>query len=115
MINKSHKIVALSAIFVAMSAIAASAGVVQGMEGDKIDPVPIQPITDFSPQTSTSTYNNMDALLGFRVTSGTGATLDGIIDLGSVTQFNHDCNPAGHCNGAGMSSPSIARNRHFFL
>jgi PEP-CTERM motif len=27
--------------------------------------------------------------MGFRVTSGTGATLDGIIDLGSVTQFNH--------------------------
>lgn len=35
------------------------------------------------------TYNNMDALLGFRVTSGTGATLDGIIDLGPVSQFNH--------------------------
>jgi len=35
------------------------------------------------------TYNNMDALFGFRVTSGTGATIDGIIDLGPVSQFNH--------------------------
>jgi len=40
-------------------------------------------------QAAQPTYSNMDALLGFRVTSGTGATLDGIIDLGSVTQFNH--------------------------
>jgi hypothetical protein len=42
-----------------------------------------------SVQATQPTYTNMDALLGFRVTSGTGATLDGIIDLGPVSQFNH--------------------------
>lgn len=36
-----------------------------------------------------TSYNNTDALFGFRVTSGTGSTLDGMIDLGSVSQFNH--------------------------
>lgn len=88
--QESHKIVALSVICMAMSAIAASAGLAPGMQGDNIAPVPIAPINDNSNQImSQPTYNNMDAMLGFRVTSGTGATLDGIIDLGSVTQFNH--------------------------
>ena len=87
--KKSHKIFGLSALCVAISAIAASAGIVPGMEGDTIDPVPIQPIVDFSPQTPTSNYNDMDALLGFRVLAGTGSGTEGIIDLGSVTQFNH--------------------------
>jgi hypothetical protein len=70
-------------------AVGASASILPGVNGQNTDPVPIQPITDFSPATATSTYNNLDALLGFRVTSGTGATLDGIIDLGAVTQFDH--------------------------
>ena len=38
----------------------------------------------------TPSYNNMDALFGFRITNGsTGSGFCGVIDLGSVTQFNH--------------------------
>lgn len=89
MTKKSHKIVTLSVIYMATSAIAASAAILPGMEGAVLDPTPINPIGDFSPQTSTSNYNDMDALLGFRVLAGTGSGLEGIIDLGPVTQFNH--------------------------
>src|SRR5262249_52543954 len=42
-----------------------------------------------SAHAQTSNYNDMDALFGFRVLSGTGATLDVVIDLGPVSQFNH--------------------------
>jgi PEP-CTERM motif len=35
------------------------------------------------------TYTDEDALLGFRVLSGTGSGFEGIIDLGPVSQFNH--------------------------
>src|SRR5262249_9099069 len=34
-------------------------------------------------------YNDMDALFGFNVTSGTGTAFCGVIDLGPVSQFNH--------------------------
>ena len=37
----------------------------------------------------TSTYNDEDALFGFRVISGTGAGTEGIINLGQVSQFDH--------------------------
>ena len=35
-------------------------------------------------------YNDMDALFGFRVTSGTGAAFCGVIDLGPVVNLNHN-------------------------
>jgi hypothetical protein len=37
----------------------------------------------------TPTYNDMDALFGFRVISGTGTGTEGIINLGQVSQFDH--------------------------
>src|SRR5262249_23468831 len=35
-------------------------------------------------------YDNMDVLFGFRVTSGTGSTLCGVIDLGPVVNLDHN-------------------------
>jgi hypothetical protein len=55
----------------------------------KILPLAAAGLVASSVYATTSVYNDMDALMGFRVTSGTGATLDGIIDLGPVSQFNH--------------------------
>jgi PEP-CTERM motif len=92
MTKKLLKITMMAAFGAVISATAASAGILPGMDGG-INPALIRPVSDspgsFSPQSTQPTYTNMDALLGFRATSGTGATLDGIIDLGSVTQFNH--------------------------
>ncbi len=92
MIKKLLKITVMAAFASVISATATSAGILPGMDGG-INPNLVGPVNDsagsFSPQSAQPTYSNMDALLGFRVTSGTGATLDGIIDLGSVTQFDH--------------------------
>lgn len=40
-----------------------------------------------SASAATPTYNDQDALLGFRVLGGTGGGFEGIINLGSVSQF----------------------------
>jgi hypothetical protein len=91
MTKKLLKIALLAAAGVSFGSICASASILPGMDlgNNNIEPSPPQPITDNNTIQSVSVYNNMDALLGFRVTSGTGATLDGMIDLGPVSQFNH--------------------------
>src|SRR5262249_56001699 len=38
----------------------------------------------------TPSYNDMDALFGFRVTSGTGTAFCGVIDLGPVVNLDHN-------------------------
>lgn len=93
MTKKLLKITVLAALATASSITAASAGIISGMDSSgAINPALIAPVNDaptFSPFSTQPTYTAGDVLFGFRATSGTGSTLDGIIDLGSVTQFNH--------------------------
>src|SRR5262249_22205662 len=57
-----------------------------------------------------ATYNDMDALMGFRVLSGPGAALEGVIDLGPVGNFNHTQTLTLGSNFAGAANSYMVTN-----
>jgi len=92
MIKNFFKIVPVIAAVIIASSSQAVVIIPDGSDirgSNNILPAPPSPIPDTAQIQSVSSYNNMDALFGIRVTSGQGATFDAIIDLGSVSQFNH--------------------------
>src|SRR5262245_1351332 len=86
------KILGLAIAGSVFSSICASAAILSEMDSTNFQPAALDP-TAFSgasilgPSPS-NTYSDMDAILGFRVLgTGAGAGSEGMIDLGSVTQF----------------------------
>ena len=85
------KILGLAIAGSVFSSICASAAILSEMDSTNFQPAALDPTAFSGPSilgpSPSNTYSDMDAILGFRVLAGTGAGSEGMIDLGSVTQF----------------------------